>query len=218
MGCLLHRLGALLPRWLHGSDLVRECRALEQRCWRELGYSQQPVFGGDLPPFLFADADGHSADLSNPTDLADLADLMAALELSPLPPSSLVGTNLSAQARLLNLTQFELQWLLWSYCIRRFGGAILPVLTVRNANHGCNVLARLAEMPVDVVRDAVASRRLHTWSFLDGISADGEMPPLLSEWLSATDHYADWIEQPYASDSELLTALCQAQVSLTASR
>lgn len=218
MGCLLHRLGALLPRWLHGSDLVRECRELEQRCWRELGYSQQPVFGGDLPPFLIADADGHSADLSNPTDLADLADLMAALELSPLPPSSLVGTNLSAQARLLNLTQFELQWLLWSYCIRRFGGAILPVLTVRNANHGCNVLARLAEMPVDVVRDAVASRRLHTWSFLNGISADGEMPSLLSGWLSATDHYADWIEQPYASDSDLLTALCQAQVSLMASR
>lgn len=171
-----------------------------------------------MPPFLFADADGHSADLSNPTDLADLADLMAALELSPLPPSSLVGTNLSAQARLLNLTQFELQWLLWSYCIRRFGGAILPVLTVRNANHGCNVLARLAEMPVDVVRDAVPSRRLHTWSFLNGISADGEMPSLLSGWLSATDHYADWIEQPYASDSDLLTALCQAQVSLMASR
>lgn len=143
---------------------------------------------------------------------------MAALELSPLPPSSLVGTNLSAQARLLNLTQFELQWLLWSYCIRRFGGAILPVLTVRNANHGCNVLARLAEMPVDVVRDAVPSRRLHTWSFLNGISADGEMPSLLSGWLSATDHYADWIEQPYASDSDLLTALCQAQVSLMASR
>ena len=218
MGCLLHRLGALLPRWLHGSDLVRECRELEQRCWRELGYSQQPVFGGDLPPFLIADADGHSADLSNPTDLADLADLMAALELSPLPPSSLVGTNLSAQARLLNLTQFELQWLLWSYCIRRFGGAILPVLPVRDANHGCNVLARLAEMPVDVVRDAVASRRLYAWGFLDGIFADGELPSLLSGWLSTTDQFADRVEQPYASDSDLLTALCLAQVSLPASR
>ena len=149
---------------------------------------------------------------------AELAARMAALELSTLHPSSLVGTNLSALARLLNLTQFELQWLLWSYCIRRFGGAILPVLPVRDANHGCNVLARLAEMPVDVVRDAVASRRLHTWSFLNGISADGEMPSLLSGWLSATDQFADWIEQQYASDSDLLTALCQAQVSLMASR
>lgn len=218
MGCLLHRLGALLPRWLHGSDLVRECRELEQRCWRELGYSQQPVFGGDLPPFLIADADGHSADLSNPTDLADLADLMAALVPSPLPASSIAGMNLSALNRLLPLSLFEDQWLLWSYCIQRFGGVILPVLPVRDANHGCNVLARLAEMPVDVVRDAVASRRLHTWSFLNGISADGEMPSLLSGWLSATDQFADWIEQPYASDSDLLTALCQAQVSLMASR
>ena len=218
MGCLLHRLGALLPRWLHGSDLVRECRELEQRCWRELGYSQQPVFGGDLPPFLIADADGHSADLSNPTDLADLADLMAALVPSPLPASSIAGMNLSALNRLLPLSLFEDQWLLWSYCIQRFGSAILPVLPVRDANHGCNVLARLAEMPVDVVRDAVASRRLHTWSFLNGISADGEMPSLLIGWLSATDQFADWIEQPYASDSDLLTALCQAQVSLMASR
>ena len=89
---------------------------------------------------------------------------------------------------------------------------------MRNANHGCNVLARLAEMPVDAVRGAVASRRLHTWSFLNGIRADGEIPSVLSGWLSATDQFADWIEQPYASDSDLLTALCKAHVSLTASR
>ena len=218
MGRLLHRMGTLLPHWLHGTELVRGCRDLEQLCWRELGYPRQPVFDGDLPTFLMVDADGYSANLSMPTAPAELAARMAALEVSPLPPSSLVGTNLSALARLLNLTQFELQWLLWSYCIRRFGGAILPVFPVRNANHGCNVLARLAEMPVDVVRDAVASRRLYAWGFLDGIFADGELPSLLSGWLSTTDQFADRVEQPYASDSDLLTALCLAQVSLPASR
>ena len=218
MGRLLHRMGTLLPHWLHGTELVRGCRDLEQLCWRELGYPRQPVFDGDLPTFLMVDADGYSANLSMPTAPAELAARMAALEPPPLPPSSLAGKNFIALARQLNLTSFEFQWLLWSYCIRRFGGATLPVLPVRNANHGCNVLARLAEMPVDVVRDAVASRRLHTWSFLNGISADGEMPSLLSGWLSATDQFADWIEQPYASDSDLLTALCQAQVSLMASR
>ena len=176
------------------------------------------MFDGDLPPFLMVDADGYSANLSMPTAPAELAARMAALELSPLPPSSLVGTNLSALARLLNLTQFELQWLLWSYCIRRFGGAILPVIPVRDERDGCEVLALLCEMPLDAVRSAVASRRLHTWSFLNGISADGEIPSVLSGWLSATDQFADWIEQPYASDSDLLTALCKAHVSLTASR
>jgi hypothetical protein len=80
------------------------------------------------------------------------------------------------------------------------------------------VLALFCEMPVITVRDAVASRRVYAWGFLDGIGANGEMPSLLSGWLSATDQFADWIEQPYASDSELLTALCQAQVSLMASR
>ena len=135
-----------------------------------------------------------------------------------MPAASHVGANLDTLARLLNFTPFESQWLRWSYCIRRFGGAILPVLPLRNANHGCSVLARLAEMPVDVVRDAVASRRLYAWGFLDGIFADGELPSLLSGWLSTTDQFADRVEQPYASDSDLLTALCLAQVSLPASR
>ena len=217
MGRLLHRMGALLPQWLNGPDLVRECRELERLCWRELGYSQSPVFEGDLPPFLMANADGDIAHLSSPTDPAALAARMAALELSPRPPFSVVGTNLSALSRLLNLTQFELQWLLWSYCIRRFGGAILPAVPLRDGRHGCELLALLANMPIDAVQDAVASRRLHAWGLLDG-SADGEIPSLLSGWLSATDQFADWIEQPYASDSDLLTALCQAQVSLMASR
>lgn len=218
MGRLLHRMGTLLSRWLIGSDLAQGCRDLEQLCWRELGYPRQPVFDGDLPPFLMVGADGCSADLSMPTAPAELADRMAALEPPPLPPSSLAGKNFIALARLLGLTQFELQWLLWSYCIRRFGGAILPAVPLRDDWHGYEVLALLADMPIDGVQDAVASRRLCTWGFLNGCGADSEMPPLLSGWLSATDQFADWIEQPYASDSDLLTALCQARASLMASR
>jgi len=94
----------------------------------------------------------------------------------------------------------------------------LPVIQLRDATYGCEVLALLAGLPMDAAQDAVASRRLYTWGFLDAHGADGEMPSLLSGWLSATDQFPDWIEQPYASDSELLTALCKAQVSLMASR
>ena len=79
------------------------------------------------------------------------------------------------------------------------------------------MLARLCELPVDSVGDAVESRRLYAWGFLDGTGSDGAMPSMLSCWLSATDQFADWIEPPYASDTELLKALCQAQVSLSAS-
>ena len=32
------------------------------------------------------------------------------------------------------------------------------------------------------------------------------MPSLLSGWLSATDQFAEWIEQPYDSDTDLLIA------------
>jgi hypothetical protein len=218
MGGLLHRMGALLPKWLAGPDMVRECRELEQLCWSEVGYLQQPVFDGDLPPFLMVDSGGSTIDLSHPMPPAELAGRMAALTPSPLPASSFVGTNLCTLARLLNLAPFESRWLLWSYCIRRYGSAILPIISLRDKEHGCEVLALLCDMPVDVVQFAVAAGRLHTWSFLDGIGGDGEIPSLLSGWLSATDQFADWIEQPYATDSDLLTALCQAQFSLTASR
>jgi len=218
MGSLLHRMGALLPRWLNGQDLIRESRGIEQRCWRQLGYGKPPIFDGDLPAFLMVGGSGHPCDLSAPTEPVKLAARMVRLAPSSLPTSSSIGTNLHTLTRLLNLTAFESQWLRWSYCVRRFGSAILPVIPLRDATHDCEVLALLCELPVDTVRDAVASRRLHIWGFLDGTGVDGEMPSLLSGWLSATDQFADWIEQPYASDSDLLTALCQAQFSLTASR
>lgn len=215
---LLHRMGALLPLWLSSLDLARESRDMERLCWRELGYPQQPGFDGDLPTFLMPDADGRPVDLSVPTDPVELAGRLAALEPTSPPAESRIDTNLDTLARLLSLTPFESKWLLWSYCVRRFGRAILPVIPVRDDTHGCEMLALLADMPMDAVQDAAASCRLHAWGLLDGISADGEMPSILSGWLSATDQFADWIEQPYASDSDLLTALCQAQFSLTASR
>ena len=217
MSRLLHRIGVVLPRLLDGQELIRESGAIEQRCWCELGYEQQPIFDGDLPAFLMVDGDGNPVASSSPTDPVKLASRLAALEPSP-PAESCIVMNLSTLARLLNFTPFELQWLVWSYCIRRFGRAILPTIPLRDHTRGCAVLALFCEMPVITVRDAVASRRLYAWGFLDGIGANGEMPSLLSGWLSATDQFADWIEQPYASDSDLLTALCQAQVSLMASR
>jgi hypothetical protein len=164
------------------------------------------------------DGDGYPVTLSSPADPEELASWLVALESSPPPAESYISTNLDMLARLLNLTPFESQWLRWSYCIRRFGSAILPVLSLRDATHGCTVLALLCEMPVDAVRDAVASRRLHTWGFLDGCDADGAMPSMLSGWLLVTDQFSEWIEQPYDSDTDLLIALCQAQVSSPVSR
>ena len=218
MGRLLHHIGVVLPRLLDGQDLIRESRGIEQLCWRELGFGKQPIFDGDLPDFLMVDADGFPVHLSIPTDPVELATRMDALAPPPLPAVSCLGTNLDTLARLLNLTPFEFQWLLWSYCVRHYGRAILPVIPLRDATHCCDVLALLCEMPVDAVRDAVASRRLRTWGLLDGIVSDGAMPSLLSGWLSATDQFAEWIEQPYDSETHLLIALCQAQVSLPASR
>lgn len=217
MSRLLHRIGVAQPRLLDGQDLIRESRAIEQRCWRELGFEMQPIFDGDLPAFLMVDGDGNPVASSSPTDPVKLASRLAALEPSP-PAESRIDTNLDTLARLLNFTLFESQWLRWSYCIQRFGGAILPVIPLRDATHACDVMALLCEMPADAIRDAVASRRLHAWGLLDGGDADGAMPSVLSGWLLATDQFADWIEQPYASDSDLLTALCQAQVWLTAAR
>ena len=218
MGRLLHRIGTLLPQWLNGPDLARECRDLEQLCWRELGYPRQPIFDGDLPAFLMVDGDGYPADLSIPTAPEILAARMAALAPPPSPAGSPTGTNLDTLTRLLNLTPFESRWLLWSYCVKRFGRTILPVISMCDKDHGCDMLALLCEVPVDAVRDAMASCRLHTWGLLDGGDADGAMPSMLSGWLLVTDQFSEWIEQPYDSDTDLLIALCQAQVSSPVSR
>ena len=218
MSSLLHRIGVVLPRLLDGQDLIRESSAIEQRCWRELGCEKQPVFDSDLPAFLMVDGDGYPVALSSPADPVELATRMAGLEPSKPPAESCIGTNLDTLARLLNFTPFESLWLRWAYCVRCYGRAILPVVPMRDALHGCEVLALLADVPIDAVQDVVASRRLRTWGLLDGRNADSDKPSLLSGWLYATDQFTDWIEQPYASDSDLLTALCQAQVSLTASR
>ena len=217
MGRLLHRVGAQLPRWLDGQALIRESRSIEQLCWRDLGYAEQPIFENNLPVFLMEDQNGTPRDLIVPTAPAELATRMAAARPSALPASSPLGTNLSTLGRLLNLSAFETQWLIWGCCVRRYGRAILPVIPLRDDRHACEVMAVLCEMPVRMVRQAVSSRRLYAWGFLDGGGAEGAMPLALSGWLLASDQFVEWIEQPYTSDADLLMALCKARVSLPTS-
>ena len=216
MGRLLHRVGAQLPRWLDGQALIRESRSIERRCWRELGYAKQPIFEVDLPAFLMEDENGAPRDLMVPTVPVELVTRMAAARPSALPASSPLGTNLSTLQRLLNLSTFESQWLTWGCCLRRYGHAILPVIPLRDDRHACEVLAVLCKVPVDMVRQAMSSRRLCAWGFLDDGGAQGAMP-VLSGWLLASGQFVEWIEQPYASDADLLMALCKAHVSLPVS-
>lgn len=220
MSPLLRHIGMLLPQWLDGPELLQEARVLERMCWRELGHARSPVFDDDVPAFLLENDDGSLQNFVFQVPMAplELAARLVALDAPAAPDPSPVGRNFQMLARLLNFTPFESQWLLWSYCVHRFGRAILPVISLRDDWHACELLALLADMPMHAVQDAVASRRLHAWGLLDGCGAAGAMPSRLSGWLPATDQFADWIEQPYASDSDLLTALCKAQVSLMASR
>ena len=216
MGRLLHRVGALLPRWLDGQALIRESRGIERRCWHELGYAEPPIFEVDLPVFLMEDENGAPRNLMIPTVPVELAVRMAAARRSALSASSPLGTNLSTLEWLLNLSAFESQWLTWGCCLRRYGHAILPVIPLRDDRHACEVLAVLCKVPVDMVRQAMSSRRLCAWGFLDDGGAQGAMP-VLSGWLLASGQFVEWIEQPYASDADLLMALCKAHVSLPVS-
>lgn len=216
MGRLLHRIGSQLPRWLGGQALIRESRSIERLCWRELGYAEQPIFEGDLPAFLMEDESGAPRDLMIPTVPVELATRMAAARPSALPSSSPLGTNLSTLGRLLNLSAFESQWLTWGCCLPRYGHAILPVIPLRDDRHAREVLAVLCKVPMGMVRQAMPSRRLYAWGFLDDGGAEAAMP-VLSGWLLASEQFVDWIEQPYASDADLLMALCKAHVSLSGS-
>lgn len=216
IGRLLHRVGEQLPKWLNSQELFRESSNIEQLCWRDLEYAEQPIFNNDLPVFLMDDENGAPRDLMIPTVPVELATRMAAARPSALPASSPLGTNLSTLERLLNLSAFEFQWLVWGCCVRRYGRAILPVIPLRDDRHACEVLAVLCEVQVDMVRQAMSSRRLYVWGFLDDGGAEGAMP-VLSGWLLASEQFVEWIEQPYASDADLLMALCKARVSLPTS-
>ena len=90
------------------------------------------------------------------------------------------------------------------------------MIPLRDDQHACEVLAVLCEMPVSMVRQAVSSRRLFAWGFLDDGGVEGVMPLALSGWLLASDQFVEWIEQPCASDADLLMALRKARVSLSA--
>lgn len=210
---LLLRLGSCLPLLLTADELILASCNIERQCWRELGYKKHPIFDGDLPDFLKVDGDGYPVASSIPLAPAILAATVRGLKPRPPQVGSCVATNFDSLARVLNLTLFEFQWLLWSYCVRGIGRAILPVIPIRSKSHGCEVLALLSKMRLSGVRNALASRRLYTWGFLDGGNADCAMPSTLSGWLLATDQFVKWIEQPYDSDIDELIALCQAQVS-----
>lgn len=162
------------------------------------------------------DENGAPRNLMIPTVPVELAVRMAAARRSALSASSPLGTNLSTLERLLNLSAFESQWLRWGCCLRRYGHAILPVIPLRDDRHACEVLAVLCEVPMGMVRQAMSSRRLCAWGFLHDGGAQGAMP-VLSGWLLASGQFVEWIEQPYASDADLLMALCKAHVSLPVS-
>lgn len=80
MSRLLHRVGVVLPHLLDGQDVIRESRAIEQRCWRELGYAKWPIFDGGLLAFLMVNGDGYPVELSSPADPVEVASRLAALE------------------------------------------------------------------------------------------------------------------------------------------
>ena len=80
MSRLLHRVGVVLPNLLDGQDVIRESRAIEQRCWRELGYAKWPIFDGGLLAFLMVNGDGYPVELSSLADPVEVASRLAALE------------------------------------------------------------------------------------------------------------------------------------------
>jgi len=185
---------------------------LEYLCWRELGHRQYPFFDGDSPRFLAFDEHENEREVLIPMQPARLAKLLTDAKPIAPPIRSHASVNLESLARLLNLCAFESQWLHWAYSSSYFGRATLPTISLGSEAQCCHVMGLLSALPLETLRIAVASRRLYTLGFLQGCSADGPLPLSLNGWLSATDHFSAAIKQAYASDSDLLIALCQRDI------
>lgn len=207
MGCLLSRLGSMLPQWLDGPELAHAARDVERMCWRELGYGKAPLFAGDVPPFLLHDENGRPTcePLQEPMPPKELAARLAALEPSAPPGPSPVETNLQVLVRWLNVTPAESKWLLWSYCFTWFAP---PTIPLRSEDHAWSVLATALDVSLDAIRNRGGSHRLQVMGVL-------KAPPLgrqegsllLSDFLTCTSHFMKVIEAPHTGDVRLYSVL-----------
>ena len=124
-------------------------------------------------------------------------------------PLSYAGINLKMLGQLLNFSDMERAWLLWSYCARDGGLTDLPVA---NEEHANALLGRLLNVPLEEVRAAAMPNRLVALQLLDGVHADAEARPWfapwrLSDWLVMSPRAVALLSQPQRSHASLLNAL-----------
>ena len=212
MGRLLGRIGSMLPQWLDGTELAHAARDIERMCWRELGYRKTPLFPGDVPPFLLRDENGRPTGepLQEPMPPTELAARLAALEPSTPPGPSLLESNLQTLARLLNLSPFESEWLLWSYCFTRFAS---PTIALRSEDHAWSVLAEVLAVSPDEIRGHMSPHRLHVTGILEAPQLPANRGLELSDWLRCTPHFMDAVEAGHPSEAALWSALAPPATS-----
>lgn len=212
MGRLLLRVGSLLPRWLDGAELAHAARDIERMCWRELGYGKAPLFTGYVPPYLLHDENCRppGEPLQEPMSPTELAARLAALEPSAPPGPSPLESNLKKLARILNLSPFESEWLLWSYCFTRFTP---PTIPLRSEDQAWSVLAEVLAVSPDEIRGHMSPHRLHVTGIMEAPQLPANRGLELSDWLRCTPHFMDAVEAGHPSEAALWSALAPPATS-----
>ena len=112
----MHRLGMKLAEFVgnpEGEDLQYAAHTVRRYFWKELGLSQPPELGTDVPRFL--QPPDHR--IEPRTDPKELADQLAAVKLNDTPVVCIVASKLSLLQKLLNLSETAIKYLTLAYAV-----------------------------------------------------------------------------------------------------
>ena len=202
-----------------GEDLQYAANTVRRHFWKELGLSQPPELGTDLPRFL--QQPDHR--IEPRTDSKELADQLAAVKLNDTSVLCIVASNLSLLKKLLNLSDTTIKYLTLAYAncsihslTKDESSGLKTALTyigVEDDAHRNRAVAVLLEAPIaDVEAIFAPPSMLVALRFVD--AQDSNKQRNLRAVFALTDEFLTLLESSYRSHEALLAAILEPEQDL----
>lgn len=218
----MHRLGMKLTEIVgnpDGEDLQYCAHTVRRYFWKELGLTQPPELGTDVPRFL----QRHDHRVEQRTDPKELADQLAAVKLNQAPVLCIVASKLALLQRLLNLSDTAIKYLTVAYAVcsihsltkdeSRGLKTALTYIGVSDDAHRNRAVALLLDAPfVDVDAIFAPPSMLVALRFAD--AKNGNKQRDLRAAFALTDEFVALLESSHRSHEALLAAILEPEQDL----
>lgn len=216
----MHRVGMKLAEIVSdpdGEDLQYTAHTVRRHFWKELGLSQPPELGTDVPRFL--QRPDHR--IEPRTDPKELASQLAAVPVLEAPVMCIVASKLSLLQKLLpNLSDTAVKYLTLAYAVCSIYSLIkdesrglktaLTYIGVSDDAHRNRAVAVLLDAPLaDVEAIFAPPSMLVALRFVD--ARDGNKQRNLRAVFALTDEFVTFLESSYRSHDALLAAILEPE-------